>query len=339
MNPTTVEELKRLDRSAWHALLESLKARHPIEQVVMQTGPEFRLARSGHELRGVTHDSLVVTPSKGLYQWHSRREAGDIFNWLMHRHHVDMLEAVARLASGTVGGASTSPSWANRPAPEETPPLPQDLHLRYHRRLDEAARAWWHSQGISDQGIARFLLGVSDDHGDYGRAYTIPIIEAGRLVNLRLRLAEPRTRGDKYRPWDRGRGTQLFNADILTPELGAVVITAGEKKAMVLWEYGISAVSPTGGCGNWRESWTTRLQFCRKVYLCFDPTEQAAAWKLAAEIGERAFVARLPDKPDDFILTAGRDAFRRALAQADPYADREYWRKQLGGRNLWGRTI
>ncbi len=111
----------------------------------------------------------------------------------------------------------------------------------------------------------------------------------------------------------RGCGTQLYNADILTPELGAVVVTAGEKKVMVLWEHGIPAVTPTGGCGNWKDEWTTRLSSAASVYIAFDPPEQAAAWKLAEQIGERALVAQCPDKPDDYILQHGRDAFRERL--------------------------
>ncbi len=342
MSAVTADDLKKLDRREWQALLEILKESNPIDAVVQRSGAEYRLQRAGHELRGREHDSLIVDPHKGLYQWHSQGEAGDVFNWLMQRHHVDLVTAVLMLANEerrpVVRSAQQTP-----PPPQqtpETPPLPQDLHLRYHRALDPAARQWWYAQGVTDQGIARFFLGVCDDKPEYGRAYAIPVIEGGKLVNLRLRLAEPKSgHKDKYRPWARGYGTQLFNRDILTPDLGAVVITAGEKKAVVLWEHGIPAVSPTGGCGNWKPEWTTALQFCRKVFIAYDPTEQPAAWKLAEQIGDRAFVAQLPDKPDDFITAHGRDAFRRCLADAEPYADRDYWRKQLGGRNLWGRTL
>lgn len=336
----TLENLKKLQRPEWQALLDSLKAQR-IDHVIEATGAEYRLARRGHEWRGVEHDSLVVDPEKGLYQWHSRHEAGDVFTWVRNRYGVDMFGAVLLLAA--TGPLPTAPASAPAVPPPTAPPLPlpQDLHLRYHRALDPAARQWWYDQGLTDQGIARFFLGVCDGHGDYGRAYTIPVIENGVLVNLRPRLAHPSSKGDKYRPWDRGRGTHLFNADILTPELGGVVITAGEKKAMVLWEHGIPAVSPTGGCNNWRPAWTTRLRFCRKVYIAYDPTpaEQDAARKLGEDIGERAWLVTLPAKPDDFILAEGREAFRACLRNAEPVADRQWWLKQLGGRNLWGKLL
>ena len=105
-----------------------------------------------------------------------------------------------------------------------------------------------------------FLLGACDDHPSYpGRSYTIPVIEGGRLVNLRLRLDHPEKPGDKYRPYRPGYGSQLFNAGAIRATTATVLVTAGEKKAIVLWSKGYTAVSPTNGCSGWQDAWTAKL--------------------------------------------------------------------------------
>lgn len=314
---------------------EQIKAGVHIEDVIRRSGVE--LTGKGRYLRGKEHDSLVVDTQAQMFNFNSRGIHGDVFTWQEEMLHLTFAESARQLEDDCIGQAIIPPAivWPKEPPPE---PLPQDLHLRLHRQLDDPARCWWHAKGMTDEGIARFFLGVCQ-HEKWGMAYTIPVISAGQLVTIRLRLANPSTPADKYRPWAHGYLSHLFNGDILTPELAGVVIVAGEIKAAVLWQYGIPAVSSTAGCSHWPDEWTTRLQFCRKVYLAFDPGETAAAWKVAEKIGERAFVVNLPSKPDDYILVQGEAAFRQQLRSAEPYADREYWHKQLPGRALWGREL
>lgn len=58
--------------------LEQLRSRNPIEEVVAE---KFALKKSGSRFIGVEHDSLVVTPSNGMYFWNSRGEYGDVFDF------------------------------------------------------------------------------------------------------------------------------------------------------------------------------------------------------------------------------------------------------------------
>jgi len=212
--------------------------------------------------------------------------------------------------------------------------------------LDAAARQWWYAQGVDDEIISRFFLGACDYHPIWRQpTYTIPVIVGGRLVNVRHRLAQPPTTGDKYRPERAGLPTELFNSDILTANLGGVVIVAGEKKVLVLARRGLPAISSTAGCGHWRDEWTTRLQFCRKVYIAFDPGEGEAAVKLAERIGERAWVVNLPEKPDDFILrierergfAAAEQTFRAYLSRARAHVNSDIWLSRNGGKSTWGK--
>jgi len=310
-----------------------LKRQARIEDLVSRSG--FTVTGHGRVLTTEEHDSLKIWLDTNTWYWYRRGIGGDVYDWMQYIDGLTFPEAVERLGEGNCGTCEIPPVRVERIKP--APPLPQDLHLKFHRGLDDAARDWWHGEGIQDEAISRFFLGVVD-HQHYGRCYSIPILEDGRLVNLRLRLGNPEKPKDKYRPYASGYGTQLYNSDILTPELGGVVITAGEKKAIVLWQYGIPAVSPTGGCGNWQDAWTTKLQFCRKVYIAFDPGETEAAWKLAGRIGERAHVVNLPEKPDSWIVANGEAAFRWQLRQAEPFADREVWVRRLG-KCYWGRML
>ena len=183
--------------------------------------------------------------------------------------------------------------------------------------MDAEARRWWRQQGIAEAAQDVFLLGVCDDHPSYpGRCYTIPVIEGGRLVNLRLRLSRPEKPGDKYRPYRPGYGSQLFNAGAIRATTATVLVTAGEKKAIVLWSKGYTAVSPTNGCSGWQDAWTAKLAHVPRVLILFDPTETEAAEKLARRLGRQALLVDLPDKPDDFILQHGRTAFARRLQRA-----------------------
>jgi DNA primase len=315
-----------------------LRDRIDLADVIERTGT--KLDRKGHAryIRGVEHDSFVVDTQAQRWHWYSQNEWGDVFDWLQRQYSCTFAEAVAMVEQG---GYAYAPMPAKEARPvQPAPQLSQTLHLSYHRNLTPEAREWWHRQGINDDGISRFFLGYCECHPAYNQpTYTIPVLEGGKLLNIRHRLSNPARPQDKYRPECAGLPAALYNSDVLTPELGGIVIVAGEKKVAVLWQNGIPAISSTAGCAHWLDEWTTRLQYCRKVFVAFDPGESKAAWKVAGMIGERAFVVNLPDKPDDFIVAHGEEEFRRYLREAEPYADRDYWAKRMPGRALWGRIL
>jgi DNA primase len=321
-----------------------LKARIAIDELIERSGYTVVRHNDNGPWQTAEHSSLTIYPDTNTFNWFSRNFGGDIFKWLEKVHGISFERALDHLS----GNIQDFKPLTERPKIEvqQPDPLAQDLHLSYHRNLQMADRAWWHEQGINDEGISRFFLGVGSVRLPVGsvwqsfKTYTIPVIERGVLVDVRHRLAHPADHKDKYRPEGRGRGSHLFNRDILTPELGSVVVVAGEKKVIVLAQYGIPAISSTAGCKTWPAEWTTALQFCRSVYLCFDPGEEAHAAKIAEQIGDRAFTAKLTDKPDDLIINQGVAEFKRQVKLAVPFVDRDYWRKQIGGnRKLWGRQI
>jgi|GEM_PF-3197340 len=320
---------------------QTLKARISIVDAIEASGFHFSGRRLAKWRRCKEHDSLLVNTHTNSFFWWSQGYGGDVFDWIMRNTNCDFQTALERAAHGDYGVSVQLPP-PDQPAFVQ-PDLPPDLHLRYHRALDPAARGWWKEQGADEEMVSRFFLGACDYHPIWMQpTYTIPVIVGGKLVNIRHRLANPPPTGDKYRPERAGLPTELFNSDILTADLAGVIIVAGEKKAIVLARFGLPAVSSTAGCGHWNDEWTTRLQFCRKVYIAFDPGEGEAAQRLAQRIGDRAFQVDLPGKPDDFLLRVAAKAdvataeqqFRTYLRCARPCVDADIWANRTG-RNQW----
>lgn len=303
MNDTSVEELKR---------------GISIADLVERSG--LHVEGHGNVLTTAEHDSLRLWIDTNSWFWYSRGVGGDIIDWIEYNENVDYKQAVDILSTGRF---SSVPRERITNAPQPTPIiLSQELHKAYHANLDDKARLYWYERGIGESAINHFVLGVCHYHPLWRQlTYTIPVFQDGQVVNIRHRLSNPPKPNDKYRPEMAGLpSSALFNGDILTTEINGIVIVAGEAKTIVLWQFGIPAISPTAGCGHWRPEWTSRLQYCKLVYITFDPKEEASAAKLADQIGERARIVTLPDKPDDFVLTYGADAFRYHLKHALPLA-------------------
>jgi len=291
-------------------------ARTPIEQVIESSG--LHLLGRGRYRRTQEHDSLIVDTHANLFNWNSRDLHGDAVTWLTEVCHLTFQEAKAQLEDGRFGAALPAPvQQVRRRVLTTPPPLNLELARSLHHRMSPAGRTWWQNEGLPDAVIDRYLLGEYH-HPRYGLCYTLPVIEQDatgepQLVNLRMRLAEPVEYG-KYRPWDHGRGTQLFNRDVLRSAPQGIVVVAGEKKALVLAGYGIEAVSPTGGCGNWLPEWTSILKAVPHRWVAYDPNEIEAGRKIAQLLAAR--LALFPDKPDDFILAYGKRAFVSVLWEA-----------------------
>lgn len=179
-------------------------------------------------------------------------------------------------------------------------------HLTYHKLMDAEDRKYWHSQGIYDDAIDRYLLGTCYAcPTDLLRrpSYTIPVINGGQLVNIRHRLIGA-DNGDKYRPHMAGLGNTLFDADHLYNGQPEVTIVEGEKKSIVVGQYGFNTVGIMGK-GAFPPAWATRFQPFQRVNVCLDPDAEDRAVAIARLFGERGYLVRLPDKIDDYFLNGG----------------------------------
>ena len=182
-------------------------------------------------------------------------------------------------------------------------------HLRYHNALTEEALEYWFGEGVIEQSIEKYLLGWCarcPTDRQHRASYTIPIVNHGRLENIRHRLAG--TDSDKYRPHMAGLGLQLFNADFLDDELREIIIVEGEKKSIILSQSGFPNVGITGKRA-FRREWLQRFDNLATVYVALDPDASASAHKLAALFGGRGRVVEMPCKVDDAIVKYGASSF------------------------------
>lgn len=174
-------------------------------------------------------------------------------------------------------------------------------HLTYHELLDDADRDYWHSQGMLDETIDRYLLGIcyqcpTDDQ--HRPSYTIPVINGGKLVNIRHRLVT--TDGDRYRPHMAGLGNTLFLADNVYQDAPEIVIVEGEKKALVTAQHGFHVVGTMGKAG-FQPAWAQRFSKFPRVLVAYDPDAIEQAAEVARLFKGRGQVVEMPVKPDDFF--------------------------------------
>jgi len=175
-------------------------------------------------------------------------------------------------------------------------------HIMYHQQLDAADRGYWHGEGISDTSIDQYQLGICYrcPTDQVGRPlYTIPVINGGKLVNIRHRLIGAED-GDKYRPHMQGLGNTLFNADLVRVPAPEIVITEGEKKAIVLTQNGFPSVGIMGKTA-FPEAWATRFENFQRVYVVLDPDAQDRAGSIAELFKDHGLIVQLPVKADDLF--------------------------------------
>ena len=181
-------------------------------------------------------------------------------------------------------------------------------HIRYHEALTEQAREYWWDEGITDESIEKYLLGWCPRCPTYpdSPSYTIPVTHGGTLQNIRHRLQHPNG-GGKYRPHRSGLGNSLFNSDLLNEPRASIIITEGEKKAIVATQSGFDAV---GICGHrsFKREWLDWFNGIQVVYIALDPDATESAFRLGALFEGRARVARLPAKLDDMIVRYGANS-------------------------------
>jgi Zn ribbon nucleic-acid-binding protein len=177
----------------------------------------------------------------------------------------------------------------------------------YHRNLNGQASVLQSRWGLAQETIDQFRVGYcrSCPTSAYSDSFTIPYYWADNLINLRHRLINPNGNG-KYRPEASGLPTAIFNASVIN-EFDWIVLVEGEFKAMVLVQYGISAIA-IPGANIFKEKWLKLFSKDQVVYVALDPGAEVQALKIGKMLSGAGIKTRLvscPTKPDDFFTLYG----------------------------------
>lgn len=301
--------------------LEQIRSRNPIEEVVAE---KFALKKSGSRFIGVEHDSLVVTPSNGMYFWNSRGEYGDVFDFVgrhllslstwNNRDATQFMEVVRYLAqrAGIALEENTnfkqSSAWAER-----------QLVQRLHETLlsTPAALAYvtekrgWQSSiikaarlGFMPQDRRPLLadLNLPENWRTVIQKFPPNMIvyihtERGRLTYLSGRSIE----GKKHYnpPRDIIGERQPYYNHLYSPQVEQVVIVEGQADAITFGEWGIPAVAIGGMQAP--DELLKRLKAHSRLFVALDNTDDARAQSrsFALTLKGETYLPALPNEVKD----------------------------------------
>lgn len=198
----------------------------------------------------------------------------------------------------------------------------------YHGKLNPWAIETIGSWGITKDFADYWQLGLIPDYvvhsasGEYhSPAISIPVWQPGwKVSNVKVRVLNPRSGGDRYRKLYKTGQDQPF---VAWPDLKSDVcfIAEGEKKAMVVAEWadrgmqvmGVPTKTPS-------TEMLAKFDSFKKLILCLDPDarKDGSLVRMVSALGKfRTNVLTLPGKVDDMISQHGLDIMD-ALRYARP---------------------
>lgn len=139
----------------------------------------------------------------------------------------------------------------------------------YHKNLPERIRKYLNERMISDEILAKYLIGWN------GRAITIPITNrAGEIIFFKYRR-DPADTSNKDKYWyDTGSHTELYGWENINKPF--VVLSEGEFDRLALESQGIPAITTTGGAGKLGKlepEWIKDLEKIPGLFVCADCDE------------------------------------------------------------------
>lgn len=182
----------------------------------------------------------------------------------------------------------------------------EELWLKYHENLGEAARRYWQNRGVPPFLQDWWKLGWR--LGQYPTA-TIPLFGPGwAALNVKHRYIETPPNRGRYFYELRGQGQPMF---LCNPDLelsGNLIIVEGEIKSMVTYATLSDETQQTLGLPglNLNAENLALVRACERLTLIVDPDARQQAWKLVRALGrEKCRVLIPPMKIDDGILAGG----------------------------------
>jgi len=217
---------------------------------------DFGLRLSGDWGRTEKHDSFIVDMVRNIWYWNSEHEKGNTEDYLVLVRKMSRNDAKNFLRK--MSGVIEHNIKPKKEVSYETHKAVVDVMWKGGRNNTE----YWDDRLLTKQTINLFRLGY------WKGFYTVPIFDGNELVNIQLRQDKPEK---KVRWWYRGGRVRdvLFQSHILN-FTDTVFIVEGLIDAILLRQYNIPAVAPTGGASHWKDVWFQRFIRTKNIYCMMD---------------------------------------------------------------------
>lgn len=286
-------------------MLQELINRVPIDAIIGET---FRLRGSGRYLKGIEHDSLVIDLEKNMFYWNSIDMRGSSLDWLTKIQGMSYRQALETLQRFSGLPFTRILDKIDQP----TPIYPKLLDTFYN--LGKYYREYWYNRGLTDATIDYFKLGYT------GKAYVIPIVLEGTLMNFMCRIGNGETK--KVWNWASGHASSPFNA--IKREEKYVFLTEGPTDVLAMHQIGLPSITRTGGISSWKQEWNRYIINYNYVYVIYDNDKAGIvnSRRVANKFLNRGYVLFWPKSfPDKFdvnecMLHFGEDRARRIILEA-----------------------
>ena len=233
-----------------------------------------------------------ATPSLAVYKDHAHcygcDRHWDAVSWVKDKTGLSFGDAVMWLQdrAGIIPQATTLPhSRLYTP----TTPIPLIVLEYWHSLVVDEVREYFHNRCLTDNTIDFYMLGYD------GRNFVIPVWEGKPQESL--------VYGVKFRRSDdvvpkyfglRGRSQpKLFNKFVLKDAKEAVIVL-GEFDAILGYQLGLAAVSPTSGQNAWLVEWTRLFDNVETVFVLPDQGEKSAGYSICSLFGSRGHLCEFP---------------------------------------------
>ena len=347
--------IERIRSEKIRGMVRAARERHDLISIVASDVPARWVSQT--EMRSInpfrrgadnkTGFCVFWDTHESCWKWHEftgENRTGDVISYYAIRHGIDWMAALTTLATQEPAFPARPPLTESQFAKRKslTLGIPPAVVKAMHNRLFtqthipptgecEKPLHLWLDQGFSLAIVRKYQLGYSTrwQAATGFASLTIPIVLGGQPAQVRHRLIG--ASNDKYRPHQAGGGILLLNRDMLDdprytqPNLQrgdgirTVLIVAGEKKAIIADQIGITdlmpVISSTGGCGAWLGRygvlWKNMLDNYDHVLVMFDPKETDSATKTARLFGRRGQVIKMRGNKniDDLTLEQGANVF------------------------------
>ena len=238
--------------------------------------------------------SLTVYPNEQSIHCYGCGWHGDQISWIKDRLNLTFGEAVKWLQDR----AGILPKTRQLPHSRlytPTAPIPKMILEYWHSLATSGVREYYHQRCLTDKTIDLYMLGYD------GMNYVIPVWEGKPQESLvyGAKFRCPEGVSPKYFGM-RGRSQpKLFNSFVLKDTKEAVIVF-GEFDAILAYQFGLAAVSPTSGQNTWLVEWTKLFDNCEVVYILPDRGERAAGYRLCNLFGNRGHLCEFPEGVKDF---------------------------------------